>query len=114
MRKVTYEAPTDAGADPVGKVIREAVRRPKKKAKSKPKVRKVVKAKKKAKSKPKVRKVVKAKKKAKSKPAPKKGVVAERLDIKLSKTQKAKLLAKAKKTSRTVTSIMLELIDKMK
>jgi hypothetical protein len=98
MRKVTYEAPTDAGADPVGKVIREAVRRPKKKAKSKPKVRKVV----------------KAKKKAKSKPAPKKGVVAERLDIKLSKTQKAKLLAKAKKTSRTVTSIMLELIDKMK
>jgi hypothetical protein len=85
------------------------------KKKAKPKAKKRhAKAKKKAKPKAKKRHAKAAKSIKPRKPAPKKGVVAERLDIKLSKAQKAKLLAKAKKTSRTVTSIMLELIDKMK
>lgn len=38
----------------------------------------------------------------------------ERLDMRLSKAEKAKLLAKAKKLRRTVTSIMLEAIEKIR
>jgi hypothetical protein len=65
----------------------------------------------------------KAKKPAKRKPAKvvkkakaKAGVIVrtERLDMRLSKAEKVKLLAKAKKLRRTVTSIMLEAIEKVK
>jgi hypothetical protein len=68
----------------------------------------------------------KPKKLAKRKPASKKkktkatkrttGGVSrpERLDMRLSKAEKAKILAKAKKLRRTVTSIVYEAIEKMK
>lgn len=60
----------------------------------------------------------KSKPKAK-KPAVKKKAVngtgrSERLDLRLTKAEKAKLAARAKKSRRTITSIMLELVEKMK
>jgi hypothetical protein len=39
---------------------------------------------------------------------------SERMDLRLSKAEKAKLMAKAKATRRTVTSVIVELIEKMK
>jgi hypothetical protein len=54
----------------------------------------------------------------KSKPKAKKAaaVVARpaRLDLRLTKAEKAKLMAKAAKARRTVTSIVLEMIEKLK
>jgi hypothetical protein len=38
----------------------------------------------------------------------------ERLDMRLTKTQKAKIDAKAKKTRRTVTSLVIEAIEKIR
>lgn len=38
----------------------------------------------------------------------------ERLDLRLTKGEKAKLAAKAKATRRTITSVVQELIEKMK
>lgn len=38
----------------------------------------------------------------------------ERLDMRLSKAEKAKIMAKARKTRRTITSVMLEAIEKLK
>ena len=56
-----------------------------------------------------------AKPKAKKAPAKKKDVARPaRLDLRLTKKEKAKLQAKAKATRRTVTSIVLEAIEKIK
>lgn len=52
-------------------------------------------------------------KKSKAKPAST-VVRSERLDMRLSKGEKAKLVAKAKKLRRTVTSIVYEAIEKIK
>jgi hypothetical protein len=85
-------------------------------------------AKTKRKAKPKAKKAVKKKAvKAKRKPAPKKKAKAkpakkvasnitrpERLDLRLTKAEKAKLVRRSGLTRRTVTSIVLELIEKMK
>jgi len=89
---------------------------PKPKAKKAAK-RKSAKAKKKrpAKSKTK-RPAPKAKKAAKRKPAKAKSVFIarpERLDMRLTKAEKAKINAKAKELRRTVTSIVLEAIEKI-
>lgn len=72
-------------------------------------------------SKPKKRKAAKPKKKVKFKPKKRKAkksapvaVRTERLDMRLTKAQKAKIDAKAKKTKRTVTSIVYEAIDKIR
>jgi hypothetical protein len=72
----------------------------------------VKKAKAKKLSKPLAAVVKRTKPKAK-KPA---AVVArpERLDLRLSKKEKAKLVAKAKATRRTVTSVVLEMIEKLR
>lgn len=55
-------------------------------------------------------------KKPKAEKAPRVGVVArpERLDMRLTKAEKQKLLAKATKLRRTVTSIVIEAIEKLK
>jgi hypothetical protein len=67
-------------------------------------------------AKPKAKKVKARKPKTGKKKAKK--VVAcvrsERLDLRLSKAEKAKVNAKAKKTRRTVTSIVIEAIEKIK
>lgn len=49
-------------------------------------------------------------------PAKAKGVVerSERLDMRLTKAEKAKVVAKAKKTRRTVTSLVIEAIEKIR
>jgi hypothetical protein len=73
-----------------------------------------------AKAKPKVVKPKKTtrKPKLKVKPKPKAKVGAvvrsERLDMRLTKAEKAKIIAKAKKTRRTVTSLVIEAIEKIK
>ena len=73
-----------------------------------PKAKKPVK--KAAKSKPKAKKARKPAKKA-----ARAGVARpERLDLRLSKAEKAKVLAKARKSRRTVTSVVAELIEKMR
>ena len=60
----------------------------------------------------------KAKKKTTRKLKPKAKVSAatrsERLDMRLTKAEKAKVVAKAKKTRRTVTSLVIEAIEKIK
>lgn len=85
--------------------------KPKKpKTAAKPKAKKKA-AKPKAKKKPAKKTVKKSKPKAK----PASTVVrSERLDMRLSKGEKAKLVAKAKKLRRTVTSIVYEAIEKIK
>jgi hypothetical protein len=81
--------------------------KPKKRAKPKPK--------KKAKSKAKKRKVVKSKPKKKATARKLNGIERpERLDMRLTKAQKAKINAKAKKTRRTVTSLVIEAIEKIR
>jgi hypothetical protein len=92
-------------------------KKPAAKKAAKPKAKKVKPAAKKA-AKPKAKKkpkVVKTGRKP-GKPKVKPAAVArpERLDMRVSKAEKAKLLAKAKKSRRTVTSIMLEAIEKIK
>jgi hypothetical protein len=58
----------------------------------------------------------KAKLRSKRPPESKLGTVArsERLDMRLTKVEKAKIIAKAKKTRRTVTSLVIEAIEKIK
>jgi hypothetical protein len=70
------------------------------------------KAKKKAKPKIKKHKAAKSKKKT----IRKSGAVvrSERLDMRLSKAEKARITAKAKKTRRTVTSLVIEAIEKIR
>ena len=58
------------------------------------------------------------KRKARSKPKPKKRKAdavarSERLDMRLTKAEKAKVVARAKKTRRTVTSLVIEAIEKI-
>ena len=67
-------------------------------------------AKKKKASKPKA----KSKPKSKAKKAAAVVTRPERLDLRLTKGEKAKLSAKAKATRRTITSVVQELIEKMK
>lgn len=108
-----------AVASEVGSPPAKAKRKPKPKkkpAKRKPKAKKRVVGPKKGQY-----RVVSAKRPAKRKTKAKKlgrkpsGIVRlERLDMRLSKTEKAKVLAKAKKTKRTVTSIVYEAIEKLK
>ena len=69
------------------------------------------KAKKKAKPKVKKHKAAKSKKKTIRKSVV---VRSERLDMRLSKAEKARITAKAKKTRRTVTSLVIEAIEKIR
>ena len=85
---------------------RERSAKPKSKAKKKP-------GKSKAKKKAKRPAKPKTKPKGKKKPAPS-VVRSERLDMRLSKAEKAKVATKAKKLRRTVTSLVLEAIEKLK
>jgi hypothetical protein len=83
-------------------------RKPKKpaKKKTKPKAKKATK-----------RKATKPKSKAKRPTKAKAGAnVArpERLDMRLTKAEKAKVSAKAKKTRRTITSLIIEAIEKIR
>lgn len=55
----------------------------------------------------------KRKKEAKRK-AKKKVARSERLDMRLTKVEKAKIYNKAKKTRRTVTSLVIEAIEKIR
>jgi hypothetical protein len=84
----------------------------KKRAKSKAKK----KAKRPAKPKPKAKKRKAVKSKAKKAAVHKTNGDArtERLDMRLTKAQKAKINARAKKTKRTVTSLVTEAIDKIR
>lgn len=90
-----------------------------KKKKTKPKAKSKPKAKKRpAKKKTKARKPSKAKKPAKKTKAKKKAGAgperSERVDVRLTKAEKARLNAKAKKLRRTVTSVVLEAIEKIR
>lgn len=71
-----------------------------------------------AKRKPAPKKTAKPKAKKAAKPKAKKAAAVvtrpERLDLRLTKGEKAKLSAKAKATRRTITSVVQELIEKMK
>ncbi len=71
-----------------------------------------------AKNKPKVKPKAKSKKKAARKPKPKAKAAtvarSERLDMRLTKAEKTKIIARAKKTRRTVTSLVIEAIEKIK
>lgn len=62
--------------------------------------------------KPKAKKAAK-RKTAKAKPAAS-VVRSERMDLRLTKAEKAKVLAKAKKTKRTITSLFVEALGKIK
>lgn len=68
-----------------------------------------------AKPKKKAKRPAKKKRKA-AKPKKKAGAVvrSERLDMRLTKAEKAKINAKSKKTRRTVTSLVIEAIEKIK
>jgi hypothetical protein len=87
--------------------------KPKKTAKPKKKAKSKAKAKRPAKAKPKKRKTAKPKKKAAARKL-NGDVRSERLDMRLTKAQKAKIDAKAKKTRRTVTSLVIEAIEKIR
>ena len=91
-------------------VITEALNEAKKaKAKSKPKAKKKPAAKKKA---PAKRKPAPKKKKAVKKPAATNDTT--RVDFRVPNKIKDKLYAKAKATRRTITSVVVELLEKMK
>ena len=87
---------------------------------AKPKAKKRTKPK--PKKKPSAKKKVKTKKRKVAKAEPKKKAVhklngdarSERLDMRLTKAQKAKIEAKSKKTRRTVTSLVIEAIEKIR
>jgi hypothetical protein len=79
------------------------------KKRAKPKAKK--KTKRPTKPKAKKRRAVKSKSK---KAAANGDARTERLDMRLTKAQKAKIDAKAKKTKRTVTSLVTEAIDKIR
>lgn len=92
--------------------------KPKAKKRTKPKTKKKAKrpAKPKAKKiKAKMRKAVKSKSKKKAAARKLNGDArSERLDMRLTKAQKAKIDAKSKKTRRTVTSLVIEAIEKIR
>lgn len=89
--------------DPVDSATPNDGAKPKKRSKPKAKKTRPAKTKKTAK-----RKTVKTKKN------PGAVVRSERLDMRLTKTEKAKINAKAKKTRRTVTSLIIEAIEKIR
>lgn len=95
-----------------------AAKKPKAKKPAKPKAKKKTKRPTKSKAKKTVkRKAAKSKKKPAPKVKTKAGgsvVRSERLDMRLSKAEKAKINAKAKKTRRTVTSLIIEAIEKIR
>lgn len=115
--KQVYEAPTDAGvpaAGPLAAVVKRTKPAKKKKKKKPAKVRPKP-AKKKKKKKP--AKVVKRKSAPKKVKAVNRSIAVARparLDLRLTKAEKAKLIARAKKLRRTVTSVVLEMIEKLK
>lgn len=81
-----------------------------------PKPKGKTKAKTKAKKKP-VKKVAKKQPKSKAKKKTSRAgkiVRSERLDMRLSASEKARVVAKAKKTRRTVTSLVVEAIEKIR
>jgi hypothetical protein len=82
--------------------------------KAKPKVKKKAKRPAKPKSKAKKRKTVKSKSKKAAVHKTNGDARSERLDMRLTKAQKAKIEAKAKKTRRTVTSLVIEAIEKIR
>jgi hypothetical protein len=86
--------------------------KPKAKKRTKPKSKKKTKRPiKPAKTKTKKRKAVKSKAK---KAVANGDARSERLDMRLTRAQKAKIEAKAKKTRRTVTSLVIEAIEKIR
>jgi hypothetical protein len=92
-------------------IVNAAPPEPKKRAKSKPKK----KARRLAAKKTKKRKVVKSKPRKKAARKHLNGDArTERLDMRLTKAQKAKIEAKSKKTRRTVTSLVIEAIEKIR
>ena len=101
MEDMDNSGPVDLGNEPpaVTKPKKPRKKAVKKKAKTKKVAKKI--------AKPKAKKAAK-KKKTKAQERP------ERLDLRLTKSEKIKLAAKAKATRRTVTSIVAELIEKMK
>jgi outer membrane biosynthesis protein TonB len=93
----------------------EAPAKPKKTKRPKPKAKKAAKRKAPAKKKTAKRPKPKAKKVNKSAKAPARTIVrTERVDVRVSKAEKARLKAKAVKMRRTVTSVLLEAIEKIK
>lgn len=96
----------EAAANLAAVKFKKSKRKPKKKAKRPTKSKT---------KKPAKRKAAKPKKKtAKRKPAAGTVVRSERLDMRLTKAEKAKINAKAKKTRRTVTSLVIEAIEKIR
>lgn len=61
-----------------------------------------------------VKKPTRPKKKVKRKPKSRPVVVTHRLDIRMTKAQRTKIETKAKKLRRTITSLVLEAIEKIK
>lgn len=103
------DSDTEAATAKPKRARKTPAKKPKAKAKTKPKTKKKAPAKKPKAKKPKAK--TKPKAKAKS------GAVvehSERLDMRLTKTEKAKLVAKAKKLRRTITSIVYEAIEKIR
>ena len=87
-----------------------ATKKTKSKAKPKAKKKPVKKA---AKSKTKAKRAKSAKKAKKKVHGP--GVIrTERLDLRLTKQEKAKIMARSRKTKRTATSVIMEAIHKVK
>jgi len=114
MDDVTYREYGKGGGDPiyqeVGKRLAEEL--PKKSAPKSPSmtpeaIRSRARRAAKQAPKPKVKKP-KAKKPART------AARSERLDMRLTKAEKAKIIARAKKTRRTVTSLVIEAIEKIK
>jgi histone H1/5 len=117
--ETTGEQPVSKKAPRKPRPSELAAKAAKKKKTAKPKAKKAKKpaAKKKPVKKSKAKRPAKkAAKRAKSKKvkAPAGVVRFERIDMRLSKTEKARIVAKAKKLRRTVTSIVLEAIEKIK
>lgn len=106
-----------SGATPPESTVKKAVKKHNAKVAQKSRAKPAKKVTKKPATKKKtVKKSAKKVAKPKRKAAPAKKVVerSERLDMRLTKTEKQKLLAKAGKLRRTVTSIVLEAIEKIR
>jgi hypothetical protein len=107
----------DIGPPEPAKPKPKAKKRTKPKAKKKRLVKPRAKKRKAAKSKAKKKRPVKALLKAARRAVKHKlngDARSERLDMRLTKAQKAKIDAKAKKTRRTVTSLVIEAIEKIR
>jgi hypothetical protein len=112
LKSAAHPEPDKAGirVGPKKKAPKAKKRTKPKAAKTKPKPKK--KTKRPAKSKARVKKRAKAAGKSKKKTN---GIMRpERLDMRLTKAQKVKIYAKAKKTRRTITSLVIEAIEKIR